>query len=1084
MADLNISVGVQVEQGEQELVKLRKSLRDLQDQSRKLTSGTAEYDERLVEIGNKKRDIAALSQSLGDLKKAFDKRPIEAVDNEVKDLNKDLLKTTAELEKLASTIKRPETAFDTFFKKVAESQEQIFGPFKEGLGIAFAVKAVDLLVDSIGNLSQEIIETAKEVREINKELVSLGVTGQDVSTVLTNTFAISKTTGKEAGDIIAATNALVKQFGISWAEASVIIEKANVGILGTTKDFEGELVKAVDELNTLGFTANETRRIFEEFQRKGFDFGETEIVLQTFTKNFTDNTDDIRLALTNAFGAEFAQKLFQDFRSGIITGEQALETISQKFVELQKTTTVSKTVQTQLNEAFGTQSFAAFNRFSQSIVDAQNVTANLTLEQQKLLEQNLKLNNSNKELAVAYQNLNANISNGATIGAAWNSVVASIINFLAEAIKTVKIAGLTFSAVIADIVILAVEFGKAIINLDFTNFFDNINKGFTGVEKTLDDSILEIEKQGKVVVDTNKKVEESTKQRGATTLSVTKAEEEAARKLAAEIKKLNEQAELIKAGPEGSADSLFKKLEQDINALYESKAFRALTQENQAAIINRQIEDVEKILDKPLEDLRKLRAEIQAAANETAIRTRKISSDDFQGQFEQELDLINQAGDERIRKIKESDDYKKLIESTNLQDNLAAEQLIKNAREKNIFDIYALEKKFRDRAIAEVRAGIEKEANLRKSELGIKSAEAVTPEVQKKGGEAARDQRVEELNIQLQSLQVDREKAAVIQDQTAKQTALNDIRAKEINIQEKINEEEGKSKLSLFFDGEAGKNFEAVINGIVEISQIANQAINEAIQANIDGLTELQTKNEEVIAFNQQQLSTLEGFRDEASARDKQRFQTEIDAIRKANIQKIADNAKVEKTIQAEKRKQARISQGIALGQALINGALAVTQAFAQLGPIAGAIAAAIVAATVGFQVAAIARQKFAQGGLLEGPSHAQGGIPIEAEGGEVILNKNVAKDPNKLALANYLNTSTGGRPLYKYGGVIPKAQAGLFVPKQLPDSPFTNTSNNGELLDRIDQLIKVNLLNRNVAVTEFDEVQNRVDVIETRNRY
>jgi len=35
-------------------------------------------------------------------------------------------------------------------------------------------------------------------------------------------------------------------------------------------------------------------------------------------------------------------------------------------------------------------------------------------------------------------------------------------------------------------------------------------------------------------------------------------------------------------------------------------------------------------------------------------------------------------------------------------------------------------------------------------------------------------------------------------------------------------------------------------------------------------------------------------------------------------------------------------------------------------------------------------QRKIKHGGMLEGPSHAQGGIPIEAEGGEIIINKNM----------------------------------------------------------------------------------------------
>ena len=95
--------------------------------------------------------------------------------------------------------------------------------------------------------------------------------------------------------------------------------------------------------------------------------------------------------------------------------------------------------------------------------------------------------------------------------------------------------------------------------------------------------------------------------------------------------------------------------------------------------------------------------------------------------------------------------------------------------------------------------------------------------------------------------------------------------------------------------------------------------------------------------------------------------------------------------------------------QALMNAALAITQVFATTPPPASFIMAAITAATTAAEIAVIASQKYARGGELHGPSHAQGGIKgfvgnrhIEAEGGEVIINKrSSAKHRKLLSLIN-----------------------------------------------------------------------------------
>tara|TARA_R110002153_G_scaffold81222_2_gene205960 strand:- start:8577 stop:8792 length:216 start_codon:yes stop_codon:yes gene_type:complete len=47
--------------------------------------------------------------------------------------------------------------------------------------------------------------------------------------------------------------------------------------------------------------------------------------------------------------------------------------------------------------------------------------------------------------------------------------------------------------------------------------------------------------------------------------------------------------------------------------------------------------------------------------------------------------------------------------------------------------------------------------------------------------------------------------------------------------------------------------------------------------------------------------------------------------------------------------------------------------------------------------------KKFPMGGNLEGESHAQGGIPIEAEGGEFIIKKD-SVNPATMSMIEYIN--------------------------------------------------------------------------------
>ena len=80
--------------------------------------------------------------------------------------------------------------------------------------------------------------------------------------------------------------------------------------------------------------------------------------------------------------------------------------------------------------------------------------------------------------------------------------------------------------------------------------------------------------------------------------------------------------------------------------------------------------------------------------------------------------------------------------------------------------------------------------------------------------------------------------------------------------------------------------------------------------------------------------------------------------------------------------------------------------------------------------VAEINKVKFQKGGILDGPSHAQGGIPIriagrqivEAEGGEIIVNKNIWTRPDYVQKISEMNYRTGGKR-FAAGGVLPSEE-------------------------------------------------------------
>ena len=61
------------------------------------------------------------------------------------------------------------------------------------------------------------------------------------------------------------------------------------------------------------------------------------------------------------------------------------------------------------------------------------------------------------------------------------------------------------------------------------------------------------------------------------------------------------------------------------------------------------------------------------------------------------------------------------------------------------------------------------------------------------------------------------------------------------------------------------------------------------------------------------------------------------------------------------------------------------------------------------------------KGGILEGPSHKKGGIPIEVEGGEYVVKKE-SVNPKTEAILNYINKN-GKLPTDEYD-ILPSIDA------------------------------------------------------------
>lgn len=138
----------------------------------------------------------------------------------------------------------------------------------------------------------------------------------------------------------------------------------------------------------------------------------------------------------------------------------------------------------------------------------------------------------------------------------------------------------------------------------------------------------------------------------------------------------------------------------------------------------------------------------------------------------------------------------------------------------------------------------------------------------------------------------------------------------------------------------------------------------------------------------------------------------ELSDAQRDNIERQIENEKkAQKAIQKERKKAADSARRAAMIEAAINGALAITMCFAQLGPIAGAIAAVGVGAAVAAEEVAISKQKFHDGGSLGADEFNAGGGRTGRAGEEAFVFNQRAREQGAIERAKEMNRTGNVSP-------------------------------------------------------------------------
>lgn len=290
-----------------------------------------------------------------------------------------------------------------------------------------------------------------------------------------------------------------------------------------------------------------------------------------------------------------------------------------------------------------------------------------------------------------------------------------------------------------------------------------------------------------------------------------------------------------------------------------------------------------------------------------------------------------------------------------------------------------------------------------------------------------------------------------------------------------------------------GNALQSYLSSFYQYENSLYQAMIESIDKDIDKardkyqqLTEIAKEHADNVNTIESELANARGDRREALI---DQLNAEMAAQRaKLEEERAAENEikKLEAKKQQEELKQRKREQKQAETQAVISGALSIANGFATYPFLPKGLAmGALAAVLTGAQIALIRKQKFADGGLLEGNSHANGGIPvgntgIEVEGNEFVTNKKTSMENlqlmefvnskrRKLDIGDFIEFYSSG----KAGRNITKASRGLkFADGGSIPTLRTDIEISSRLADSLD-----NYANRPVYVSVVDINKKQRDV-------
>jgi hypothetical protein len=881
------------------------------------------------------------------------------------------------------------------------------GSLSVGLGtIGIALTAFQAISSIVGGL----IEAARATKELSAQVTNFTqITGEELTQVVATSQAIAVTYGKNVDEIVVAANSASKALGISFAQALDVVE------VGFRKgaDAQGQFLDGLKEYSVqfrdAGLSAEDFLRVSIASANEGIFSDKGLDAVKEFGLRINEQTKASRAALENAFGKEFTDELFTNINNGSVTSGQAFGLITDKITE---TGVAGSQLQTIIADVFGGPGEDIGKEFLITLGDVLQSTDDVTLSTnlyQRQQEELFKVNEQLKISEVAYNQTLATTGVEFEIATAkgkifLNNVLSGILSYFEQVPNRLNAYKKAFA-----------EFTKpegSILSF-FKVFNQQIKDGNKEINLINKQALIEQEKlakeQAAALLGTQAGLEQKLAEKRKERKTVLFGSPEF-KKLGEEIKGI--ESELNKFKPDVPARNLGGKLGKEIakETVKEFTAGSIAALENergklQSAFSNAVVNsDAQKEIAVKLNEVNTQIKTAVDAQNEllglNAEKKKQDAIEEINQNFKIAQSVINLA---RAKETTSEDE----IENINNRRIILDEDY--NAELKRINDLLALEE-----------AGSKEEQNLI---------------VQRQNAEA---------NFVKSKQSLSKEEVNVYR--------------KNFDEIEKANQENIKNEL------EAAKKLEEIDKESIRVKKENTQKLIDSVGESILSVTNIiasfqQARAEkEAEAINEQITNTenniadLEAKAEKASGIRKKRIEKDIAAQKILLEQQQAE-------AEAIRLKAAKEDKKIAIIQAIIQGALAVQRALASVPFPANLLAAIPTGIAAAAQIATIAAQPLAEGGVVTGQRvNQKQNIPTRSNGdnvlayvkrGEVVLNQRQ-------------QSLLGGSPTFRRIGIKGFAEGGIVPPISAPLSAISNDNGLSNFLQVIE--------------AKTDAINNRID--------